>query len=783
MARLLWLQGDSGKNSGAFLIDADTRKIPIIFDGADQDFNFGFFFYDAPLDISSIESITCSIVESQTNPTVVASKTVDSEDFESELITLSNWNNKFDFNVQVSFIGEELDYALGALTEVTLWMVLTANLEGGGEQYLAAGPIRLAADASEIPGGLVYMLKSVYDTDGDGIVEQADFAAVAAVATTAQAVDWDDVQDKPATFPAADPEWDDVQNKPATFPADDPEWDDVQNKPATFPPEAHAHSTFTSGAGASAGFAPAGENPVDGTKALFMDGTWKVPIAGGGEVNTASNVGGGDAEVFQAKDGVDFQFRTLSGLGQVTVSENGSVVEISVPTPQDTVWRNTVKGYVDCTAVPPTEVTGDRYILDDSGSVHANWDGASAFDIVQFNGTTWDAFTPSEGWRCYSDADNADRRFIDDGTPQWEVVPTGSGEANTASNVGTGVSVFKQKTGIDLEFRKFLGTVGEIDVTLSTDDILFGLPDNPVVPGDLVFNEQADHASTPGAGKGYVWVKNTTPSTLIFTDDAGADHVLGVVASQPRNLRYEGVNASASPVGASDTFTCVRWTVNDSGVVEFVVCDPSSDTLPCNGLIYGQVAGDAQTDVYGIGLHVEAAFNTSGLSEATAYYVGAAGALTDRTTAISNGGYLQLIAVVPYANSGSGAIHVIEGGFERANADQWAGNLEITGQAWTGIQALTSGTTVATDCNLSNCFSLSLAHNATLSNPTNLKAGATYVWIVTQTAGSNTLAFGSVFKWPGGTAPTIASGAGQVSIITGVSNGTNVYAAAQTNLS
>jgi hypothetical protein len=41
--------------------------------------------------------------------------------------------------------------------------------------------------------------------------------------------------------------------------------------------------------------------------------------------------------------------------------------------------------------------------------------------------------------------------------------------------------------------------------------------------GDLVFQEKADHSSTPAAGYGYVWTKNTTPSTLIFTDDAGTD--------------------------------------------------------------------------------------------------------------------------------------------------------------------------------------------------------------------------------------------------------------------
>jgi hypothetical protein len=45
--------------------------------------------------------------------------------------------------------------------------------------------------------------------------------------------------------------------------------------------------------------------------------------------------------------------------------------------------------------------------------------------------------------------------------------------------------------------------------------------------GDIVMAEQADHGSTPGAGYGYLWTKNTAPSTLIFTDDAGTDTTLG----------------------------------------------------------------------------------------------------------------------------------------------------------------------------------------------------------------------------------------------------------------
>lgn len=49
--------------------------------------------------------------------------------------------------------------------------------------------------------------------------------------------------------------------------------------------------------------------------------------------------------------------------------------------------------------------------------------------------------------------------------------------------------------------------------------------------GDVVLFEKTDHSSTPEAGKGYLWVKSDTPSSLIFTDDAGTDYNISQSAS------------------------------------------------------------------------------------------------------------------------------------------------------------------------------------------------------------------------------------------------------------
>lgn len=92
----------------------------------------------------------------------------------------------------------------------------------------------------------------------------------------------------------------------------------------------------------------------------------------------------------------------------------------------------------------------------------------------------------------------------------------------------------------------------------------------------------------------------------------------------------------------------------------------------------------------------------------------------------------------------------------------------FTAAQGTTITALTDSATIATDASLSNAFSVTLAGNRTLSNPTNVVAGRTYIWIITQDAtGSRTLSYGSNFMFPGGTAPTLSTAAGSIDRIVG----------------
>ncbi len=82
------------------------------------------------------------------------------------------------------------------------------------------------------------------------------------------------------------------------------------------------------------------------------------------------------------------------------------------------------------------------------------------------------------------------------------------------------------------------------------------------------------------------------------------------------------------------------------------------------------------------------------------------------------------------------------------------------------VTALTDGATVTADFAAANFFSLTLGGNRTLANPSNIAAGQSGVIVITQDGtGGRTLAFGSYWKFPGGTAPTLTTTAAAVDVL------------------
>lgn len=92
-------------------------------------------------------------------------------------------------------------------------------------------------------------------------------------------------------------------------------------------------------------------------------------------------------------------------------------------------------------------------------------------------------------------------------------------------------------------------------------------------------------------------------------------------------------------------------------------------------------------------------------------------------------------------------------------------------QAFTAAQrgtpvALTSTTnSIAVNLALGNNFSHTTSETTTLANPTNIVAGQSGVIVITQGATARTMAFGSYWKFSGGTAPSLTATVGAVDVL------------------
>jgi len=97
-------------------------------------------------------------------------------------------------------------------------------------------------------------------------------------------------------------------------------------------------------------------------------------------------------------------------------------------------------------------------------------------------------------------------------------------------------------------------------------------------------------------------------------------------------------------------------------------------------------------------------------------------------------------------------------------------------QQYFGNATLTDAATIAWNAETAQVATFTfVSSNRTMGAPTNLVNGAFYGLAVIQNAGSNTLTWNSVFKWTGGTAPTLSTSASAKDYFVFRSDGTNLY--------
>lgn len=138
----------------------------------------------------------------------------------------------------------------------------------------------------------------------------------------------------------------------------------------------------------------------------------------------------------------------------------------------------------------------------------------------------------------------------------WSAITgSGSGESNTASNVGTGAGVFKQKSGVDLQFKSIVAGAN-ITVTGNTNDVTI----TAAAGGGSGINNQNSAAQTganfwiDGTGRtsigisdNYYWVKRAGEPGYFITDINQTDKTWGWVipSSASGNILAIQVNNDA----------------------------------------------------------------------------------------------------------------------------------------------------------------------------------------------------------------------------------------------
>jgi hypothetical protein len=188
---------------------------------------------------------------------------------------------------------------------------------------------------------------------------------------------------------------------------------------------------------------------------------------------------------------------------------------------------------------------------------------------------------------------------------------------------------------------------------------------------------------------------------------------------------------------------------------------------------------------------------TAGTTTSTAANItnGTVQTLTASTATISQGSAILTQGTIATLNSTTGTIGnlstTLAGDLTISQGTATVGTrvaVVNTAQEYTAAHnfnatTLTSGNSIAWDLAANQVARLVLSTNGTMADATNKVDGSTYILLVTQGTGSNTLAWNATYKWPGGTAPTLTTGSAKSDIFTFVSNGTSLFGVASQNYS
>ena len=213
-------------------------------------------------------------------------------------------------------------------------------------------------------------------------------------------------------------------------------------------------------------------------------------------------------------------------------------------------------------------------------------------------------------------------------------------------------------------------------------------------------------------------------------------------------------NSSSSTAPTGSTSAAYQWWA-DTNTNKLKIRDASSNST-------WHIVGDLNTANLGL---------LTSSSASTTYLALSGGTLTGNLTLNESAGLIFEGATADgFETTLAVADPTADNTFTLPDATTTAAGLAVA-QTYTkaqrgSITTLTSATTVTPDFAASNNFTLTLGHNITLANPSNLTAGQSgAIFLVQDGTGSRTASFGSYWDFPSGSAPTLTTTASAVDLL------------------
>lgn len=265
---------------------------------------------------------------------------------------------------------------------------------------------------------------------------------------------------------------------------------------------------------------------LEGNRIDYVSNSTNITILTTAENNTASNVGTNGLGIFNQKTGENLEFKKLIAGDGIYLDSNSTNIIINATASLDSIHNigNVTSTGCALNQVLKVNSTGYWVCANDTGEANTASNlnpGTGIFNSKVGVDLQFKSLLAGNGVTLSNNSTNI------------TINATGSGEVNTASNVGTsGTGVFKQKTGVDLEFKKLIG-VGSTVITSNSTNVIINSTGGA---GDNLGNHIATQDLLMGGNR----INNTSQINVIF--DGSVDYpTLNLTASTDPYIEIVGM--------------------------------------------------------------------------------------------------------------------------------------------------------------------------------------------------------------------------------------------------